>query len=107
MGSNQAPNTRSGWMLCWSDGSGNVECNRDCLDAFDSKLKREFVMMLNKEIILTRTASCSPLLPMFIERFMNIRQTKKAFNSYNAILKNIEAAATKQRQENLTANRSG
>ena len=94
-------------MLCWSDGSGNVECNRDCLDAFDSKLKREFVMMLNKEIILTRTAPCSPLLPMFIERFMNIRQTKKAFNSYNAILKNIEASATKQRQENLTANRSG
>ncbi len=94
-------------MLCWSDGSGNVECHRECLDAFDSKLKREFVMMLHKEIILTRTAPCSPLLPMFIERFMNIRQTKKSFNSYNAILKNIEATASKQRQENLRANRTG
>jgi hypothetical protein len=107
MTSRQAPNARSGWMLCWSDGSGNVECNRDCLDAFDSKLKREFVMMLHKEIILTRTAPCSPLLPMFIERFMNIRQTKKAFNRYNDMIKNIEAAASKQRQENLSLNRSG
>ena len=35
-------------MLCWSDDSGNVECNRDCLDAFDSKLKREFIMMLKQ-----------------------------------------------------------
>ena len=94
-------------MLCWSDGSGNVECNSKCLDEFDNKLKREFIMMLHKEIILTRTAPCSPILPMFIERFMNIRQTKKAFNNYNNMIKNIEAAATKQRQENLRANRCG
>ena len=102
MGSNQASNTRSGWMLCWSDGSGNVECNRDCLDAFDSKLKREFIMMLNKEIILTRTSPCSPLLPMFIERFMNIRQTKKAFNSYSAMIKNMERTASKQRENRVS-----
>ena len=98
MGSKQAPNTRSGWMLCWSDDSGNVECNRDCLDAFDSKLKREFIMMLNKEIILTRTSPCSPLLPMFIERFMNIRQTKKAFNSYRTMIKNMERTTSNQRK---------
>ena len=87
-------------MLCWSDDSGNVECNRDCLDAFDSKLKREFIMMLNKEIILTQTSPCSPLLPMFIERFMNIRQTK-AFNSYSAMIKNMERTASKQRESRV------
>ena len=102
MGSNQAPNTRSGWMLCWSDDSGNVECNRDCLDAFDSKLKREFIMMLNKEIILTRTSPCSPLLPMFIERFMNIHRTKKAFNSYSTMIKNMERTASKQRENRVS-----
>ena len=50
-------------MLCWSDDSGNVECNRDCLDAFDSKLKREFIMMLNKEIILTQNIALLAATP--------------------------------------------
>ena len=102
MGSKQAPNTRSGWMLCWSDESGSVDCHRECLDAFDSKLKSEFIMMLHKDIILTRTSPCSPLLPMFIERFMNIRQTKKAFNSYNTMIKNMERAASKQRENRVS-----
>jgi hypothetical protein len=88
-------------MLCWSDESGNVDCNRDCLDAFDIKLKREFIMMLHKDIILTRTSPCSPLLPMFIERFMNIRQTKKAFNSYSTMIKNMERTASNQRQNRV------
>ena len=94
MSSNKASHTDSGWMLCWSDKAGNVGCNNECLDAYDNKLKREFALAANKELVLTRMAPCSPLLPMFIDRYMNIRQTKRAFDGYNNMIRNIRRTAT-------------
>lgn len=85
-------------MLCWTDKSGKVQCNGKCLDAYDNRLTREFAVTMNEKILLTRMAPCSPLLPMFIDQYMNIRQTEIAFKKYNEMLQNIERKATEQHQ---------